>query len=368
MDLAPNSDLRIAVLPGDGIGLEIMDACRAILDALEGRVGGYTLCYTPYRAGAALFSETGTDITDEDFDALGHADAILLGAIGDPTVRHPNGTEISPHLRIRTAFKLCTGLRPAKAYPNAPRRLRDERAADIDLVVVRESTEGLFHTAQIGEIIDDLEATEIMKITRPVCEQLFDETFALARRRKAQGGKGKVTCVDKANVFKAMAFFRKVFDERAARNPDIEVGYNYVDAQALDLIRRPWEFDVLVMENMFGDILSDLTAALVGGMGMAPCGEIGRDHAMFQPAHGSAPDIAGQDKANPTAMILSAAMMLEWLGERHDIDALKTAAKVLEAAVSEGFASGRVNPKEFGGPHGTKETARAVIDIIGETT
>jgi 3-isopropylmalate dehydrogenase len=365
--LALKSDLRIAVVPGDGIGLEIMDACLAVLEALEKRVGGYTLTRDPYRLGAGLFAETGVDMTDEDFAALGRDDAILLGAIGDPAVRHADGTEISPHLRIRTQFKLCTGLRPAKAYPNAPRRLRDDRAAGIDLVVVRESTEGLFHTAKIGTVVDDREATEIMKITRPVCEQLFDETFALARRRKARGGKGLVTCVDKANVFKAMAFFRKIFDERAALNPDIAVGYNYVDAQALDLIRRPWDFDVLVMENMFGDILSDLTAALVGGMGMAPCGEIGRDHAMFQPAHGSAPDIAGQDKANPTAMILSAAMMLEWLGERHRVDALTTAARVLEAAVSQGFASGRVNPMEFGGPHGTRDVARSIIDIVAKT-
>jgi 3-isopropylmalate dehydrogenase len=294
-------------------------------------------------------------------------DAILLGAIGDPKIRHANGTEISPHLRIRTRFGLCAGLRPAKAYPNTPRRLHDERAADIDLVVVRESTEGLFNTALIGDVVDDREATEIMKITRPVCEQLFDAAFALARRRKARGGKGKVTCVDKANVFKAMAFFRKIFDERAALNPDIEVGYNYVDAQALDFIRRPWEFDVLVMENMFGDILSDLTAALVGGMGMAACGEIGREHGMFQPAHGSAPDIAGQDKANPTAMVLSAAMMLDWLGHRHSIDAMVTAARILEDAVEEGFASRRINPMEFGGPHGTKDVVRSVIDIISKT-
>jgi len=365
--VAPTSDLRIAVVPGDGIGLEIMNACLAILDALAQRVGGYKLAYHHYRMGAGLFADMGVDMTDEDLAALGRDDAILLGAIGDPAIRHADGTEISPHLRIRTRFKLCAGLRPAKAYPNAPRRLRDERASEIDLVVVRESTEGLFYTAQIGEIVDDLEATEIMKITRSVCEQLFDETFALARRRKARGGKGLVTCVDKANVFKAMAFFRKVFDERAALNPDIEVSYNYVDAQALDLIRRPWDFDVLVMENMFGDILSDLTAALVGGMGMAPCGEIGRDHAMFQPAHGSAPDIAGQDEANPTAMILSAAMMLEWLGERHGMDGLKTAARVLDDAVTEGFASGRVNPMEFGGPHGTREVTRSIIDIIGRT-
>jgi 3-isopropylmalate dehydrogenase len=364
--MTANSDLSIAVIPGDGIGIEIIDGCLAILDALQKRVGGYKLAYKNYRIGAAFFAETGVDMTDEDFEAMGRDDAILLGAIGDPKVRHPDGTEISPHLRIRTRFSLCAGLRPAKAYPNAPRRLRDDRAADIDLVVVRESTEGLFHTALVGEVVDDREATEIMKITRPVCEQLFDEAFALARRRKTRGGKGKVTCVDKANVFKAMAFFRKIFDERAALHPDIEVGYNYVDAQALDLIRRPWEFDVLVMENMFGDILSDLSAALVGGMGMAPCGEIGRNHAMFQPAHGSAPDIAGQDKANPTAMILSAAMMLDWLGDRHGVEALVSAARVLDDAVCEGFASGRVNPIEFGGPHGTKEAVRSIIDIIGK--
>jgi 3-isopropylmalate dehydrogenase len=359
-------EFRIAVIPGDGIGLEIMDCCLAVLDAVEQRVGGYKLTYKPYRMGAAFYAETGIDMSDEDFDAMALDDAILLGAIGDPAIRNADGTEISPHLRIRTRFSLCTGLRPAKAYPNAPRRLSDARAADIDLVVVRESTEGLFNTALIGEVIDDREAIEVMKITRPVCEQLFDETFALARRRQARGGKGKVTCVDKANVFKAMAFFRKIFDERSALNPGIEVGYNYVDAQALDFIRRPWDFDVLVMENMFGDILSDLAAALVGGMGMAPCGEIGRDHAMFQPAHGSAPDIAGQDKANPIAMILSAAMMLEWLGVRHGVDAMTTAAEMVDDAVNTGFATRRINPAEFGGPQGTQAVTRSIVDIINE--
>jgi len=362
--MASSSDLRIAVVPGDGIGLEIMDGCLQVLHAVQKRVGGYTLSYRPYRIGAAFYRETGVDMTDEDFEAMGEAEAILLGAIGDPAIRHADGTEISPHLRIRTQFELRAGLRPARAFPNTPQRLSDPRAAEIDLVVVRESTEGLFHTALTGDVIDDHAATETMMITRPVCEQLFDEMFALARRRKSRGGKGKVTCVDKANVFKAMAFFRKIFDERAAKNPDIDVGYSYVDAQALDFIRRPWDFDVLVMENMFGDILSDLAAALVGGMGMAPCGELGRNHAMFQPAHGSAPDIAGQDKANPTAMFLSAAMMLDWLGDRHGVDAMTEAGLVLEAAVREGFASGRVQPMEFGGPHGMCAVTRAIVDII----
>ncbi len=155
-----------------------------------------------------------------------------------------------------------------------------------------------------------------MVITRRGSERVHDFAFRLARRRKARGRPGRVTCVDKANVFRSMAFFRKIFDERARAFPDVEARHNYVDATALDLIRKPWDFDVLVTENMFGDILSDETAALVGGMGMAPSADVGDRHGLFQPCHGSAPDIAGQGKANPTATILSAAMMLDWLADR----------------------------------------------------
>ncbi len=176
--------------------------------------------------------------------------------------------------------------------------------------------------------------------------------------------KGRVTCVDKANVFRAFAFFRKIFDERRAQFPDIRTDYNYVDAQALDLVRRPWDFDVLVMENMFGDILSDLGGGLVGGMGLAPCAELGDSHGLFQPAHGSAPDIAGQDKANPTATILSAAMMLEWLGERHRIAALGEAAMLIEHAVEEGFAAGALRPMEFGGDQGLRAATNAIADVL----
>ena len=245
------------------------------------------------------------------------AHAILLGAIGLPSIRYPDGTEIAPHLRMRDVFGLYAGVRPAKAYPNIAPKLADPRAADIDLIVLRESTEGLFYSHGRGEVIDDQEARETLRITRATTEKLHDFAFRLAARRKQRGGKGKVTCVDKANVFRSMAFFRKIFDERAAAFPDIEKGYAYVDAQALDLIRKPWEVDVLVMENMFGDILSDLAGGLVGGMGMASCAEIGDSHGLFQGAHGSAPDIMGQDKANPMATILSAALMLDWLADRH---------------------------------------------------
>jgi 3-isopropylmalate dehydrogenase len=242
--------------------------------------------------------------------------------------------------------------------------LADPRAADIDLVILRESTEGLFYTHGRGELIGDAEARETMRITRATCEKLFDVAFDLARRRKERGRPGRVTCVDKANVFRAMAFFRKIFDERARRNPDIAADHAYVDAQALFLIRRPWDFDVLVMENMFGDILSDLAGALVGGMGMAPCAELGLEHGLFQPAHGSAPDIAGQDRANPIAAILSSAMMLDWLGSRHGVEQACEAAVLIEQAVQDGFAAGRLQPMEFGGPHGCAEVTRAVVDLV----
>jgi 3-isopropylmalate dehydrogenase len=362
--MAANSELCIAVMPGDGIGHEVMDACLAVLDKTQRLVGGYALSYVPLRAGADYYRETGTDIADETFAELDRVDAILLGAMGLPNVRYPDGTEISPHLKMRDAFGLFAGVRPVKAYPNTPRRLADERATLIDFVVLRESTEGLFYSRGRGEVIDDQEARETLRITRATSEKLFDFAFDLARRRKTSGGKGLVTCVDKANVFRAYAFFRKIFDERAKLNPDIAAGHAYVDAQALDLVRRPWDFDVLVMENMFADILSDLGGGLVGGMGMAPCAEIGLEHALFQPAHGSAPDIAGQDRANPTAMILSSAMMLDWLGNRHGIGAMVTAGRVIEKAVTDGFSLNRTRPCEFGGPHGTKEHTRIILDSL----
>jgi 3-isopropylmalate dehydrogenase len=359
-----NTDFNIAVFAGDGIGPEVTQATFAIVDAAVARTGGFSVRREQLLAGAGYFRETGTDIAPGAFEAAERADAIFLGAIGLPSIRHADGTEISPHLRMRDKFGLFAGVRPVKAYPNAPAYLADERASAIDLVILRESTEGLFWSHGRGELIDDAEARDTLVITRQTSERLFDFAFDLARRRKARGGKGKVSCVDKANVFRSMAFFRKIFDERAALNTDIAADHCYVDAQALFLIRRPWDFDVLVMENMFGDILSDLAGGLIGGMGMASCAEVGLEHGLFQPAHGSAPDIAGQDKANPIAAILSGALMLDWLGSRHDVAKACEAAALIEAAVEEGFATGKLNPVEFGGPHGCKEITGALLDII----
>ena len=362
-----NHTCRIAVFPGDGIGREVIPAALAVLQDLEQRVGGFELRFEQrHDAGAAYYAETRMDISGAAFEAARAADAILLGAIGLPSVRFPDGTEIAPHLKMRDEFGLYAGVRPVKAFPNTPRRLLDERAAAIDFIVLRESTEGLFFSHRRGEIIDDQEARETLRITRATSEKLFDVAFRLARRRKAKGRPGLVTCVDKANVFRAYAFFRKIFFERAKLHPDIRAETNYVDAQALDLIRRPWDFDVLVMENMFGDILSDLGGGLVGGMGMAPCAELGDEHALFQPAHGTAPDIAGQDKANPIATLLSAAMMLEWLGDRHGVAKLCEAAGHLEGAIEQAFAERRLRPMEFGGDQGTREATEAVLQVLGE--
>lgn len=361
----PSSALRIAVFPGDGIGPEVITPTVEILRLLEARLGGFRLDFQEYPAGAGLYRETDEDISAQSFEAARAADAILLGAIGLPDVRFPDGTEIRPHLRMRDEFGLYAGVRPVKAYPNTPRRLLDERAAGIDLIILRESTEGLFFSQGRGEA-NETEARETLRITRATTEKLCDVAFKLARRRKSRGGKGRVTCVDKSNVFRAFAFFRQIFKERAALNTDVTADCAYVDAMALDLIRRPWEFDVLVMENMFGDILSDLGGGLVGGMGMAPCAELGDAHGLFQPAHGSAPDIAGQGKANPLATFLSAALMLDWLGERHGIARLAEAAEVLETSIDEGFAKGRLRPMEFGGDQGSREVSREVMQTIEE--
>jgi 3-isopropylmalate dehydrogenase len=366
---AKNSKLRIVTLPGDGIGREVVPAALHVLNIVERALGGFTLDIDERRdMGALYYKESGEDISKGAFRAARGADAILMGAMGWPAVRYPDGTEISPHLKLREEFGLYAGVRPVKAFPNTPRRLLDERAAGIDLVVLRESTEGLFYTHGRGEVIGDSEARETLRITRATTEKLCDTAFRIATRRKRRNPtKGHVTCVDKANVFRAFAFFRKIFDERRANFPDIGASYNYVDAQALDLVRRPWDFDVLVMENMFGDILSDLGGGLVGGMGLAPCAELGDNHGLFQPAHGSAPDIAGQDKANPVATILSGAMMLDWLGERHSIPALNEGAEIIESAVEHAFATRTLRPMEFGGDQGLTAATEAIVKALSGT-
>jgi 3-isopropylmalate dehydrogenase len=275
-------------------------------------------------------------------------------------VRYDDGTEIAPQLDLRFALNLYAGVRPVRLIPGLPLPLADPRATEVDFVLIRESTEGLFASRGKGEIIGDREARDTMVITRATSERLFDFAFHLARKRKSRGYPGRVTCVDKANVFTSFAFFRRIFNECAQAFPDLVADHAYVDAMALNMVRQPWAYDVLVTENMFGDILSDLGAALMGGMGMAPSADIGNEHAVFQPCHGSAPDIVSQGKANPTAMFLSAAMMLDWLGDKHGVLNCVRAADRIVAAVDHVYHDGTLVPFELGGDAGTAAITGAV--------
>jgi 3-isopropylmalate dehydrogenase len=361
--MTSNNVFNICVLPGDGIGVEVMAPCIAILQRAAERIGGFALHFEEHQAGAFTYRDTGKALPDKTLEAARSADAILLGAMGWPDIRYPDGTEIAPQLDLRFAFDLYAGVRPIRALPNVPNALADPRAADIDFVLIRESTEGLFASRGKGVVIDDREARDTLVITREVSERLFNFSFELARSRRAQGKAGLVTCVDKANVFTSFAFFRKLFDECAARHPDIKADRAYVDATALYMLKRPWTFDVLVTENMFGDILSDLAAGLCGGMGFAPSADVGDKHAVFQPCHGTAPDIAGQGKANPIAAILSGAMMVEWLGRRHDSAEAVRAGSLIRNAVDAALTGG-IRPCEVGGADGTGAIARAVLDNL----
>src|SRR6201986_1142543 len=211
-------------------------------------------------------------------------------------------------------------------------------------------------------VVTHEDARETLVITRKTSERLFEFSFRLAERRKARGrANGGLTCVDKANVFKAFAFFREMFDEAAQRHPKVRADHLYVDACAVRLGERPWDCAVRVTENMFGDILSDLTAGLIGGMGMAPSADIGDKYAVFQPCHGTAPDIMGQGKANPTGMILSAAMMLDGLPDKHGIESAAEAGERIEQAVDKAYAQG-IKPMEFGGKNGKADVAKGVVE------
>ena len=277
-----NDTFHIAVLPGDGIGPEVMAPALDVLRKVEATTPGLKFKFTQAEAGANHYRDTGKSMPDSTVKLCRDADAILLGACGLPEVRYPDGTEIMPQVELRFIFDLYAGVRPARLVPGVPSPIVGADTRGIDLVLIRESTEGLFASMGKGVVTHD-EARETLVITRKTSQRLFDFSFRLAERRKARGRPGKLACVDKANAFKAYAFFRQIFDECAARHPGVATERLYVDACSAMLVRKPWEFDVMVMENIFGDILSDLTAGLIGGMGMAPSADIGDTHAVFQP-------------------------------------------------------------------------------------
>lgn len=353
---------RIVALPGDGIGPEIMTAGLRVLRAVESSELRFDIVEHP--AGATEFRRTGEVLPPSVVGDCVAADAVFLAAIGLPDVRRPDGTEVQPEMMmgLRRTLDLYAAVRPIKLYPGAPTPLKTA-GKGIDFIVLRENTEGLFASFGGGARVADQVATDTMVITRAGTERVVEFAFQLAARRKGRPSDGRksVTCVDKSNVFRSLAFFRQVFLEVASHHPTIAAETAYVDAMSLYMVQNPSDFDVLVMENMFGDILSDLGAGLVGGLGLAPSGEFGDRHALFQPSHGSAPTIAGQDLANPMATILSGAMMLQWLGERHGDAVAMGAARRIEAAVAASLDDGTGLTREVGGSAGTAAAGEAVL-------
>jgi 3-isopropylmalate dehydrogenase len=361
--MSANTAFHIAVLPGDGIGPEVMTPTLDILRRIEATTPSLQFRFTEGAAGANHYRETGKSMPETTIKLAEEADAILLGACGLPSVRYPDNTEIMPQVELRFIFDLYAGVRPARLVHGVPSPIVGAQEHGIDFVLIRESTEGLFASMGKGITTHD-EARETLVVTRKTTERLFDFSLKLTERRKKRGKPGRLTLVDKANVFKAFNWQRKIFAERKAKFPDVKTDLLYVDACAAMMVKRPWDFDVMVMENMFGDILSDLAAGLVGGLGIAPSADIGDKHAVFQPCHGTAPDIMGQGKANPTAMILSAAMMLDWLADKHDHPPAADAALRIERAVDKAYAQG-IKPVEYGGKDGTTAIANAVLKALG---
>ncbi|MDQ8189850.1 isocitrate/isopropylmalate dehydrogenase family protein [Roseibacillus persicicus] len=349
MILVSQPNYNIAVLPGDGIGPEVTSAAVAVLDALQSSGPGFSLSYSEHSVGAGEFLKSGNPLPDEAFEACRASHAVLLGAMGLPGVRWPDGREMTPQIDLRERLDLYAGPRPIYLYSADDSPLRGYQPGEIDFVIVRENTEGLFSARGSVQPEDRLSASDVLHLTRKGCERICRYAFEEAMRRRK-----KCSLVDKANVLPTMVFFREIFDEVAKDFPEVATEHIYVDAAALFLVQRPQSFDVLVTENMFGDILSDLAAGLVGGMGMAPSGDIGTDCAVFQPSHGTAPDIAGQGKANPVGTILSAALMLDWLGE-------KEAANRIQKAVKMALSNPAHRTPDMGGQESTGSLTKKII-------
>ena len=345
---------KLAILPGDGIGPEVTSAAVDVMKAAVAGIDGLTLELEEFPAGAGEFQASGIDLPETTLDACRDADAVLLGAMGLPSVRRPDGRELTPQIDIRERLDLYGGLRPIRLYHEDDTPLKGYGAGEIDIMLVRENTEGLFAARKNG-ISDRDKATDQMVLTRKGCERIVDLAM-----REAMDRRKKVTLVDKANVLPSMVYFREIFNEVASRYPEVETEAVYIDAMALYLVQRPHSFDVVVTENMFGDILSDLLAGIVGGMGFAPSGDIGDTCAVFQPSHGTAPDIAGKGIANPVATILSAGMLLKWLpGET-----ARQAGERIEEAVAAMLADPLNRRADRGCSLGTRELAEKVIACL----
>jgi len=346
---------RIAVLPGDGIGVEVMEAGVELLRGVEASLDNTRFELAEFSVGANEYLRSGDPMPEAVYEQIKDYDAILLGAMGLPGVRWPDGVEMTPQLDLRERMELYCGLRPVYLFHGADSPLRQREAGSIDLLLIRESTEGLFFSRKERLAAAADYAEDTLRITRRGAERVIRAAFRQAMKRRKH-----LTLVDKSNVLPSMVFFRRVFEEIAPEFQEVRVEQVYVDAAALYLVQRPEAFDVMVTENMFGDILSDLTSGLVGGMGMAPSADIGDHYAVFQPAHGSAPDIAGKGIANPVATILSVAMMLDWF----DTEALRAGAQMIRIAVQTVFSDPAARTRDMGGKLTTRQMSELILSAL----
>ncbi|MCW2602027.1 MAG: isocitrate/isopropylmalate dehydrogenase [Pseudonocardiales bacterium] len=355
---SPRDASSIALIRGDGIGPELIAATVQVLDAVAAR-HGFGLDYFDIDAGADTYRRTGTACSPQSLERMRtQADAILKGPVGLPDVRHPDGTEAGVLGGIlRTGLDTYANIRSITLLPAVESSLRDP--GPIDYVIVRENTEGLYASRGNG-VGNRWAVSDTMIITREGTLRVVRRAFELARGRGGAPSDGvrRVTCVDKSNVLRSFALFRDIFTEVSVEYPDIEVEYLYSDAAAQALVLRPSTFDVLVMENFVGDMLSDLGGATVGGIAMCPSGNLGDHAAYFEPVHGSAPELAGRGSANPIGQILCAGMMLTYLGRPQ-------AGAALQAAVRAALVKGTVRLRADGSAvDGAEGLARAVIDEV----
>ncbi|MBU4077471.1 MAG: NAD-dependent isocitrate dehydrogenase [Euryarchaeota archaeon] len=327
--------MKLAVVPGDGIGKEVIPAALRVLDAF-----GLDIEKVPLEIGYGKWERTGSALTDEDMSIIKDCDCVLFGAITTP----PDPNYKSVLMRLRKELDLYANIRPFAPLANV--KLPCNKKV-FDFVIVRENTEGMY--SGIEELHENVAYTTRV-ITRKGSERIAQSACSIAKKRKKQ-----ITIVHKANVLKSDSFFRDVCIGVVKRN-GISHNEMLVDAMAYDLILRPEKYDVMVTTNLFGDILSDVAAALVGGLGLCPSANIGDKHALFEPIHGSAPDIAGKGIANPIASILSVKMMLQWMGR-------ETEAQVLGRAVDSVIAKGIVTP-DLGGSNSTMDVSDAISKII----
>ena len=365
----------IAVYPGDGTGPEVVREGEKVLLALaDGGAAPWHL--TAYPGGGQYYLATGREWEPEAEAAAERADAVLLGAVGWPGATLPNGDLAgrSLVLGLREKLDLFVNLRPCKLYPGVLHRISGSyrevwSPQNVDLLIVRENTEGLYTPAR-GRLTRAEEtevALDTRVITRKGAERVVRYAFELARRRgrgAPEDGKVRLTCVDKSNVLEGCRFFRETYERVAAEYPDVERDYAYVDAFTQWLVRNPEHYDVVVTTNMMGDIITDLAAVLQGGMGFAAGANVGTDHGMFEPVHGSAPKYAGKNQVNPFATFLAIHEMLRWLGEQHhDVPLLDQAAR-LERAVAATLATGLARTYDQGGNASTNAVGDRVAHAI----